>query len=179
MPTQGKSSTVAAVVVADPGFLRACREAAELSREALLAVAVARGCWHYAPLWPDLTPEDRAGLPHEILGCALLRGPADAETFQSIRCGAMVLSDLGNSPELIATAAERLGVIGRVAHIARQGLQTDRHPDFWEKVLAALPAKPSAEPDFLPGISRLTGETRPAGPGRSAVRQWLRTDRGR
>ena len=174
MPTQGKSSTGAAVVVADPGFLRACREEAELSREALLAVAVARGCWHYAPLWSDLTPEDRAGLPHEILGCALLRGPADAETFQSIRCGAMVLSDLDNSPERIASAAGELGVTGRVAYIARLGLVNDLHPAFWQSLLSALPSTESTEQEFLPGLSRLVSETRISGAGRGPVRVWLR-----
>ena len=128
MPPKGRSSPVAAPHVADAGFLRACREVTDLPPDALRAAAIARGCSHYAPLWPNLTPADRAGLPHEALGCALLRGPATVETFQSIRCGGMVLSDLGNSPELIATAAEQLGVAGRVAHIVRLGLSADAHP---------------------------------------------------
>lgn len=175
MPTKGRSSSVAAPHVADGGFLRACRAAAGLPFDALRAAAIARGCSHYAPLWPSLTPADRAGLPHEVLGCALLRGPANAETFQSIRCGAMVLSDLGNSPELIAAAAEQLGVAGRIAHIVRLGLSADVHPEFWASVQAALPGSVAEEQDFLPGVSRLVTETRLSGPGKGPVRTWLRT----
>lgn len=174
MPTKGRSSPVAAPHVADTGFLRACRAAA-LPSDALRAAAIARGCSHYAPLWPNLTPADRAGLPHEALGCALLLGPATAETFQSIRCGAMVLSDLGNSPESIAAAAEHFGVTGRVAHIARLGLSADVHPEFWERVQAALPTLSIEEDDFLPGVSRLVAETRLSGHGKGPARTWLRT----
>lgn len=175
MPTKGRSSSVAAPHVADAGFLRACRAAAEMSPDDLRAAAIARGCSHYAPLWPKLTAADRAGLPHEALGCALLRGPANAETFQSIRCGAMVLSDLGNSAELIAAAAEELGVAGRVAHVVRLGLSADVHPEFWTLVRAALPELAADEQDFLPGVSRLVTETRLSGPGKGPGRTWLRT----
>lgn len=175
MPTKIKSSPVALPALVDIQFLRACGEAVDLSREELLAIAVARGCRHYAPLWPDLTPADRASLPHEVLGCALLRGSADAATFQSIRCGAMVLGDLGNAPELIAAAAQRLGVTGRLAHLARLGVTEDRHAEFWTQVLAALPAGLAEEQDFLPGVSRLVAETRLSGPGKGAGRVWLRT----
>lgn len=175
MPTKIKSSPVAIPALVDARFLRACGEAVDLSREELLAVAVARGCRHYAPLWPDLTPVDRASLPHEVLSCALLHGPVDAATFQSIRCGAMVLGDLGNAPELIAAAAERFGVTGRVAHIARLGVTEDLHAEFWAQVLVALPAGLPEEQDFLPGVSRLVAETRLSGPGKGPARVWLRT----
>jgi hypothetical protein len=175
MPTKGRSSPVAAPHVVEAEFLLACRAAAELSPDALRAAAIARGGAHYAPLWPNLPPADRAGLPHEALGCALLRGPATADTFQSIRCGAMVLSDLENSPELIGAAAEQLGVAGRVAHIARLGLSADVHPQFWAAVQAALPGWAAEEQDFLPGVSRLVAETRLSGPGGGLVRTWLRT----
>ena len=175
MPTKGRSSPVAAPHAVDAGFLRACRAAAGLPPDALRAAAIDRGCSHYAPLWPNLPPAERAGLPHEALGCALLRGPATAETFQSIRCGAMVLSDLENSPELIGAAAEQLGVAGRVAHLARLGLSADVHPQFWAAVQAALPGWAAEEQDFLPGVSRLVAETRLSGPGGGLVRTWLRT----
>ncbi len=157
-------------------FLRACRQAAKLNCDDLLGVAIARGCAHYAPLWPRLVPENLEWLPHEALGCALLRGQADTETFQPIRCGAMVLSDLGNAPELIAAAAEHLGVSGRVAHIARLGIQEDAHPSYWKKLQRCLRDLPAKEEDFLPGVSRLMAETRASGAGRGPVRTWLRTD---
>lgn len=153
-----------------------CRAAANLSRRKLLAMAVARGCWHYATLWPDIAPDGRSTLRHEFLGCALLRGPANVETFQAIRCGAMVLSDSGNSPELIALAAQELGVAGRVAHVARLGAAHDERPAFWRRMLAALPAAAPREQDFLPGLSRLVLETLVLGRGRAPQRIWLRTD---
>jgi hypothetical protein len=129
--------------LAETPFLRACRQAEKLPRDDLLGVAIARGCTHYAPLWPNLRHEDSDWLPHEVLGCALLRGVADAETFQAIRCGAMVLSDLHNDPALIAAAAERLAVLPRVTHLAKQGLHGDDQPEFWTQVRRKLP-RPAA-----------------------------------
>ncbi len=175
MPTKGITSPVATTAVVDEGVLRSCEEAAKLSVDVLRAAAIARGCSHYAPLWPDLRPADLPGLPHEVLGCALLRGPAVAETFQSIRCGAMILSDLGNVPELICAAAVRLGVAGRVAHLARLGKSAEEHPEFWHRLLVALPGPSAEEQDFLPGTSRLVSETRRSGLGKGPVRTWLRT----
>lgn len=87
----------------------------------------------------------------------------------------MVLSDLGNSPELIATAAEELGVAGRVAHVVRLALSADVHPEFWSAVRTALPDLAADEQDFLPGVSRLVAETRVSGPGKGPARTWLRT----
>lgn len=153
-----------------------CREVASRSRRELLAIAVARGCWHYATMWPDIAPDERSTLAHEVLGCALLRGPTDVDTFQSIRCGAMVLSDLNNSPESIAMAAYELGVARRVAHIARLGRIHDERPDFWRRILDALPATAPSEQEFLPGLSRLVLETLVLGRGRPPERTWLRTD---
>lgn len=158
------------------GFVLACDGAAEKSQRELLAVAIARGCRHYAPLWPELTSIDDRNLPHEVLGCALLRGPADVSTFQAIRVGAMVLGDLGNSPEKIAIAADRLGVLGRVAHIARIGSAADEHRELWQRILKALPEATCADRDFLPGVSRLVSETRISGAGRGPARVWLRTN---
>jgi hypothetical protein len=87
----------------------------------------------------------------------------------------MILSDLGNSPELIAVAAEQLGVTGRVAHLVQLGLSADVHPEFWDRLRAALPGLAPEEQDFLPGVSRLVAETRLSGPGKGPVRTWLRT----
>lgn len=103
-----------------------------------------------------------------------MRGPADAATFQAIRCGAMVLSDLGNSPQRIAEAADFFGVVHRVAHLARLGLEFDRHPEFWQAVLDALPPA-AGEEDFLPGLTRFTSDTGMRGLGRGPSRTWLRS----
>lgn len=152
------------------------RRADSLPREHLMRVAVLRGCRHYGPLLssPPSASEDE-GLSHEVLGVALLRGPRDAATFQAIRCGAMVLSDLGNDPARIHAAAEHVGVLDRVAHIARLALSSDAHPGYWERVLSVLPGEAREDP-FLPGISRLTSETWvPPLSSRKMVRVWLRT----
>jgi len=156
--------------------VEACRVVKRLDRESLMRIAVDRGCRHYAPLLstPLSGSVERADLPHEVLGAALLRGLRDGETFQAIRCGAMVLSDLGNDPETILSAADYYGVADRLAHIARMGFEFDDHPGYWEALLSlALPSPEEAA--FLPGLSRLTSETRMTKMGRHPVRTWLRT----
>lgn len=148
----------------------------ELDRERLLRIAVARGCRHYAGFLPvGMEAEDNPELSHEALGVALLGGQADAVTFQAIRCGAMVLSDLANSPRAIGELGRLRGVAHRVAHTARLGLVADEHPDFWQRVLRELPDEVSEE-DFLPGVSRFTSESRSSSASRLVpVRVWLRT----
>jgi len=152
---------------------------ADLTRDQLMSIAVARGCRHYAPWVPaGVAVVDEPEIPHEVLGAALLRGSADAATFQAIRCGAMVLSDLGNSVELIAEACRQFGVAHRAAHIARLGMLADNHPEYWQGLLRVLPFS-SSEESYLPGLSRLVSESRFIAPGRSPVRTWLRTHYGR
>lgn len=151
------------------------QRAADLDRDQLFRIAVARGCRHYAPfLPPGIEASDDPEIPHEALGAALLCGPTDAATFQAIRCGAMVLSDLNNSPQLIADISEQLGVAHRTAHIARLGLAADTHPDFWQQVLQKLPYV-MTEADFLPGISRFTSEMRGPDWRSPPIHVWLRT----
>ncbi len=148
---------------------------ADLTRDQLLGIAVRRGCRHYqSQLPPNTAAVDDPRVPHEVLGAALLRGSPDGPTFQAIRCGAMVLSDLGNSPPRIAEACEQFEVAHRAAHIARLGLLADEYPEFWRAVLDALPPA-TGEEQFLPGVSRLTSETRLPRPGGQPVRIWLRT----
>ena len=149
---------------------------AALSRNELLGVAVARGCHHYAPFVAPEFVADRPELSHEVLGCALLRGPADLDTFQCIRVAAMVLSDEACSSTTVAAAAAELGVESRLAHIARVALAAGDRPGYWRKVLEALPSPIEAnEAEFLPGVSRFRLETGKSGPGMGAAWIWLRT----
>jgi hypothetical protein len=153
-----------------------CQRAEAWSRDELLALAVARGCRPYASFAPAAQVIPQPELPHEILGCALLRGAADAETFRSIRVGAMVLADLSNSPETMAGAAHFFGVEDRLAHLARLGFAVDIEKDFWADILARLPCAENQGDDFfLPGASRLSFETPRTGPRGAASRVWLRT----
>ena len=146
-----------------------------MTRNELLRVAIARGCRHYASLLPaDTSPKDLLDLPHEVLGVALLRGEPDAETFQAIRVGAMVLSDLDNDPQRIREAAAHFGVTGRVIHLARLGLAADHHTEFWSAILKALPSG-AEEASFLPGVSRLASASPLTGLGRPPSCVWLRT----
>ena len=119
-------------------FAHACWLAADLSRDELLGAAIARGCLHYAPFIARRLVRDQVRIPHEVLACALLRGAADVDTFQAIRVGTMVLSDLGNSPDAVAHAAEAFEVTSRVSHIARTALTADSHRDYWQALLDAL-----------------------------------------
>jgi hypothetical protein len=149
------------------------------SQDELIGIAIARGCDHYRPYVPPALRVDRPELAHEVLGCALLQGPQEVETFQGIRVGAMVLSDPGCSPARIAASAAAFGVAARVAHIARLALSVNDAPDYWRAVLAALPAGTTAdeqEREFLPGISRFASETGMRGAGLGFARVWLRTD---
>ena len=157
----------------------ACRDASLLAREVLLGIAVARGCRHYAAFVPSTYLNyhlNRHDIPHEVLGCALLGGCPDLETFRSIRVGAMVISDLGNDPHAIAAAADECSVTQRLAHICRVALKTDEQPGFWGAMLAALRvADDTSESQFLPGASRFCIETRKKSRVQAISRVWLRT----
>ena len=153
----------------------------ELEGDVGVGIAVARGCRHYAGGVEREVVADRAAIPHEALGCALLQGPRDVGTFQRIRVAAMVLSDLRNSPEAMAEQARARGVAGRLRIIAQMALRADGHDDFWRAVLVRLPAadaegEEAEEAAFLPGVSRLTTEARADGAGRTKRLVWLRTD---
>lgn len=147
-----------------------------LTREELLGIAIARGCSHYRSLVPNVLVRDNPAVPHEFLGCALLSGSPDADTFQAIRVGAMVLSDLLNDPQQMAKAATKFGVVSRLTHIARMALEVQDSPDCWRAVLACLPTTIDLEAGFLPGASRFRSESPITGPGRGPSRVWLRTN---
>ena len=148
-----------------------------LTRDELLGVAIARGCDHYAPFVPPAHAIDRPEIPHEVLGCALFRGPADLDTFQAIRVGAMILSDSRCDAAAVASAARALGVAPRVAQLARLASNYDREQiAYWRALVPLLPAPDPSEANYLPTVSRFTVETGKTGPGRGPARIWLRTE---
>lgn len=153
-------------------FLTECGLAAEATADDLATVAVARGCRHYASMARGTTDPQFATLSHEVLACALLRFPLP-EGFDAFRCGAMVLSDPHNRPEVLSRAADYFGVRDRVRHIIDLGLAHDETPVFWTKLAALFP--PVAADDELPGLSRFVSESPLGGRGRGPVRIWLRT----
>jgi len=161
IPTQHSS------IVAD------CEQAACASSQDLMALAVARGCRHYAPMvFGHHSPPRSHALSHEVLACALLRFPMP-DGFDAFRCGVMVLSDLNNQPISIASAAEYFGVADRVGYVVRVGLAHDDKREFWEHLRLLFPRM--SDSGLLPGPSRLMSETRMSGEHRGPVRIWLRT----
>lgn len=161
------------ITIRDPSIVAECEQAGLASELDLMALAVSRGCRHYAPMVQGRpAPAGLDTLPHEVLACAMLRYPMP-EGFDSFRCGVMVLSDRSNQPAAIADAAAYFGVSDRVGYVVRLGLAHDDTPDFWRKMLPLFPK--AANPDSLPGPSRLVSETRLSGGNRGPVRIWLRT----
>lgn len=161
------------ITIRDPSIVADCERAGLAAESDLMALAVARGCLHYAPLVEERsTPAELKALPQEVLACALLRYPMP-EGFDAFRCGAMVLSDRSNQPAAIAGAADYFGVGARVGHVVRLGLAHDDGPEFWREMLPLFPD--AANADVLPGPSRLVSETRLSGLNRGPVRIWLRT----
>lgn len=136
-------------------------------------MAVSRGCRHYAPMVEGyaVSPELSA-LTHEVLGCALLRLSMPAG-FDAFRCGAMVLSDFSNRPEVIGDAAVYLGVESRVGYLVRVALVHDNAPEFWKRLESMFPN--SDDCGLLPGPSRLISETRISSDRRGPIKVWLRT----
>ncbi len=139
-----------------------------------MALAVARGCRHYAPMvHGHAAPPRLRALAHEVLACALLRFPMPGG-FDAFRCGAMVLSDLNNQPGAISAAADYFDVAGRVGYVVCVGLACDSAHGFWERLKPLFPQADDC--GLLPGPSRLVSETRMSGRFRGPVRIWLRTD---
>ena len=95
-------------------FARTCDSVGGLGRDELIGIAVARGCRHYADFTSPNWFRNRAEVPHEALGSALLFGARDVDMFRCIRVGSMVFSDLRNSPIVMAKAAKALGVASRL-----------------------------------------------------------------
>lgn len=144
-----------------------------LSRFVVVGAAVARGATVAAGLLPaGAVPKDVPGLPHELLGCALLVGDeTDAAFKRLMQAGAMILGDLNNLPERVIEAARGLHVEDRVAHIANEALKAGDSPAYWSAVIEGLPAQMlRAEHAAWPGVGALTT----AAVGGSGAK-WMRT----
>lgn len=155
-------------------LLSDCQDASVASDMDLVALAVARGCRHYAAFAAGHeAPRHLDSLAHEVLACALMRSPMHVDGFKYFRLGAMVLSDCGNEPAMIAAAADFFGVAERVGYVVRLGLAHDDRQEYWRKLLPLFPVV--AEAGDLPGVSRLSLESLVGNSKSSFRRQWLRT----
>ena len=136
-------------------LLRKARRLGLHDVDALITLAVARGCHHYASNRPPLLdPPSTQALGDDELTILLLIGE-NAYEPTSIRCAAQ----LARSPLITPAKLVRLAVMEKcervLAHIARAGIDHDPEGQtFWQAVMSELPTTPlRTEPD-LPHWSR-------------------------
>jgi len=170
MPTLAETLATTTPVSA---LLRKARKLGLHDVDALIALAVARGCSHYAPGRDSLPqPPTRQTLGDEELTILLLLGENPYDPA-AIRCAAQ----LARSPHIDPKRLARLAIMEKtervLAHIAHAGVAHD--PDgteFWQNLIDRLPsAAPRREPN-LPHWTRfvsMPGRQR----GGTAPTRWL------
>ena len=139
----------------------------------LLALAVQRGCRHYAGVIPGRAATDPGGgvLSDEELAVLLLHGANGFEPFliraaaELLRCRSMRVADL-------AGAAKRERCERVLAYIAEAGVRHDATGTaFWSSLLAALGPQRPVAPGVLPHWSRFAALQ---GVGRGGIPQGIR-----
>jgi hypothetical protein len=137
-------------------LLRKARRLGFGSLDRLLALAVARGCRHYAPSGEGEPVEDPGSeqLPDDELTVLLLLGEHPYQPV-AVRCAAQLARSPQICPERLAFLAKRERVERVLAHIVGAGLEHDQAAQqYWRRLrdlLADVPPRP--EPD-LPHWSR-------------------------
>ena len=143
------------------------------SQAKLEALAVARGCTHYASPGMILPAVSEADFTNEELAIALL-SPALAYSAHTIRVGGAMLSAIGSDPKLIARLATQEGAVAPVRYIANAALQFEPENAYWTGLLELLPQTLPIADGVMPHPTRfvsMTGITR-GKVGRVVV--WLR-----
>ena len=152
MPTLAQTLATTTPVSA---LLRKARRLGLRGVDALIALAVSRGCLHYAAgNEPVPNPPPREALGDDELTILLLCGENSYEST-AIRCAAQLARSSRVEPARLARLAVMENVERSLAHIARAGIAHDTEGrSFWQDVLNQLPAaSPRSEPD-LPHWSR-------------------------
>lgn len=127
--------------------------------QALLGLAVARGCSHYVSYVDRPLPENTGeGVSNEELGIALL-SPSNPYDPRLIRVGAQILSDRSCNPDRLAALAIRERSAPIVRYIAEHGHATEPDNDTWLRILAILPESRPIKPGVMPHPSRFRTET--------------------
>lgn len=166
------AQTLATTAPVSP-LLRKARRLGIHGVDALISLAVSRGCSHYAAGTPPLrNPPSHESLSDDELTILLMVGE-NAYEPTAIRCAAQ----LARSPHIRPSKLARLAVMEKcervLAHIARAGVEHDREgASFWHELLARLsPPAPRPEP-HLPHWTRFVSM-----PGRQrtgvASTRWL------
>lgn len=154
-------------------LLRKARRLGLRGVDELIALAVSRGCSHYAPgRDPVPNPPNRQALGDDELTILLIVGE-NAYDPTAIRCAAQ----LARSPHIDPARLARFAVMEKtervLTHIARAGLAHDPEgAEFWQDVLKRLPCMPPRSEPMLPHWTRFVSM-----PGRQrggiAPTRWL------
>ena len=140
----------------------------------LIRLAVARGCFHYAPGFPPA--EDDPGLDNvsnEELVTLLLLGSNEYEPI-AVRCAAQLAGDC--DVEALSHLAKQERVGRSLAYIARAGALYDIGHKVWNDLLGRLGPQDPPKEGVLPHWSRFVLQTGVTRSGGGSV-QWLRTKR--
>ena len=121
----------------------------------MIALAVARGCRHYATtVRPLESPTPLSDLSNEELTILLLTGENPSDPY-AIRCAAQLARSPDVDPARLAFMAIREKTERVLAHIARSGIAHDSDgQSFWTTVLARLQRAGTAEEPDLPHWTR-------------------------
>lgn len=132
--------------------------------EEMIALAVHRGCKHYAPGTPSLrNPPSVGSLDNDELTILLITGE-NPYNPTAIRCAAQLARSPNINPKKLARIAIQQKTERVLAYLARAGREHDPEgAAFWEAILDALPPQTDAiEPDLphwtrfvsMPGLQR-------------------------
>ena len=145
-------------------LLRKARRLGLANADALLRLAVKRGCTHYRP--PDFDASAVAD-PGTVrfsnleLAIALCSGAQDYEPLL-VRCAAQMLGADGIAPPEVSRLARMERCEAIIRHIAETAAQSDvGHEVFWREILANLGTRraPRQRAGILPHRSRFMVET--------------------
>ncbi|MGP1609301.1 MAG: hypothetical protein ACTS5G_01245, partial [Burkholderiales bacterium] len=136
--------------------------------DALLKLAVRRGCTHYAPA--DYAPSQVSDPGPEVLSnmelAIALCSAAQKYDPKWVRCAAQLLGseDIDAASLVRAARMERCEAV--IRHIASAAVEADGEREtFWRNVLTQLPTRPSPPAGVLPHASRFMLCSGVVGPG--------------
>jgi hypothetical protein len=157
-----------------PLLLKAKRLGLSGTKE-LCTLAVQRGCRHYSrgdePA-AELVPNSK--LSNAELAVALLTIAAAYDPHR-IRCGAAMLSAVGNPPEELARLAKWERSEAVVHYIAQCGSSFEPQNPFWTQLLALLPQCPTPKEGVFPHPTRfITMSGYQRGRGKHLTSEWQR-----
>jgi hypothetical protein len=152
-------------------LLRRARGVGLESTAALIRLAVARGCRHYAPAFPPLKSDPGIEVfSNEELVSLLLLGSNEYEPI-AIRCAAQLAGSC--EVEQLVRVAKRERVSRPLAYIAKAGRTHDAvQKAFWSKLLKCLGEQSPVADGILPHWSRFVSQTGVTSSGGGSV-QWL------